>query len=92
MVPVNPGLFLKIPGTGIVITNNKKGPGFAGTGIPVARAPTPGIWLLGGWLAEWLTTRARVCSVYVQLCGWQAGSLACSFESACVRTLQLSFY
>ena len=42
--------------------------------FPVARAPTPGIWLLGGWLAEWLT-RARVCSVYVQLCGWQAGLL-----------------
>ena len=57
-----------------------------------ARDPTPGIWLLGGWLAEWLT-RARVCSVYVQLCGWQAGWLACSFESACVRTtLQMSFY
>ena len=33
MVPVNPGLFLKITGTGIIIT--KKGPGFAGTGIPV---------------------------------------------------------
>ena len=33
MVPVNPGLFLKITGTGKIIT--KKGPGFAGTGIPV---------------------------------------------------------
>ena len=33
MVPVNPGLFLKIIGTGIIIT--KKGPGFVGTGIPV---------------------------------------------------------
>ena len=33
MVPVNPGLFLKITGTGITIT--KKGPEFAGTGIPV---------------------------------------------------------
>ena len=33
MVPVNPGFFLKITGTGIIIT--KKGPGFAGTGIPV---------------------------------------------------------
>ena len=35
MVPVNPGLFLKITETGIIIT--KKGPGFArnGTGIPV---------------------------------------------------------
>ena len=32
-----------------------------------------GCWV-GGWLAEWLT-RARVCSVYVQLCGWQAGLL-----------------
>ena len=31
MVPFNPGLFLKITGTGIIIT--KKGPGFAGTGI-----------------------------------------------------------
>ena len=31
MVPVNPGLFMKITGTGIIIT--KKGPGFAGTGI-----------------------------------------------------------
>ena len=26
----------------------------------------------GCWVAEWLT-RARVCSVYAQLCGWQAG-------------------
>ena len=33
MVPVNPGLLLKINGTGIIIT--KKGPGFAGTGILV---------------------------------------------------------
>ena len=35
MVPVNPGLFLKITGTGITIT--KKGPEFSltGTGIPV---------------------------------------------------------
>ena len=33
MVPVNPGLFLKISGSGIIITI--KGPGFAGTGIPV---------------------------------------------------------
>ena len=35
MVPVKPGLFLKITGTGIIIT--KKGPGFTGTGtgIPV---------------------------------------------------------
>ena len=56
-----------------------------------ARAPTPGIWLLGGWLAEWLM-RARVCSVYVRLCEWQAGWLACSFESACLRTLQMSLY
>ena len=33
MVPVNPGFFLKITGTGIKIT--KKGPEFSGTGIPV---------------------------------------------------------
>ena len=53
---------------------------------PVNTSPNPR-HLAVGWLAEWLT-RARVCSVYVQLCGWQAGS----FESACVRTLQMSFY
>ena len=41
MVPVNPGLFLKITGTGIIIT--KKGPGFAGTGIPVGHYYFPGI-------------------------------------------------
>ena len=39
MVPVNPGLFLKITGTGTGIIITKKGPGFAGTGtgtgIPV---------------------------------------------------------
>ena len=53
-----------------------------------ARAPTLGIWLLGGWVAYacesvfCVRTAMRV----------QAGWLACSFESACVRTLQLSFY
>ena len=35
MVPVNPGLFLKITGTGIISLITKKGPGFAGTGITV---------------------------------------------------------
>ena len=34
MVPVNPGLFLKITRTGMIIIT-KKGPGIAGTGIPV---------------------------------------------------------
>ena len=34
MGPVNPGLFLKIAGTGIIIT--KKGPGFSGTGTGTA--------------------------------------------------------
>ena len=54
--------------------------------LPGRTSPNPR-HLAVGWL-----TRARVCSVYVQLCGWQAGWLACSFESSCVRTLQLSFY
>ena len=43
--------------------------------VRVARAPTLGIWLLSGWQAEWLT-RARVSSVYVQLCWWLADWLA----------------
>ena len=39
MDPINPGLFLKISGTGIIIT--KKGPGFAGTHAPTKQPRQP---------------------------------------------------
>ena len=40
--------------------------------IPLPHEPQPQAF--GCLVAEWLTL-ARVCSVYVQLCGWQAGLL-----------------
>ena len=37
-----------------------------------ARAPSPGIWLLGGWLAEWLPRGESVFCVRtpMRVAGW----------------------
>ena len=68
MVPVNRGLFLKITGTGIIITN--KGPGFTGTGIPVGHCLlflTDAMYTFGTVLREAIKSHCHLINYLLKL-------------------------
>ena len=101
MVPVNPGFFLKITGTGIIIT--KKGPGFTGTGIPVGHqqvalsTATHSPYQFGLSEKETIQTIKSICQKVIRYFCISAPSVCSkfsmlSFKSSMLAIHKLSIY